>query len=149
MYFFDFLNLEAYRLLESFQSKDKICFVHETLDETDTWNLWIILRDSKCEYLCIHYNWTDWFEEGDDEEKTEDIFQAKDQLKEKTQYKFKSSIPLSKIDNCTFLQLHDEIIQQHTDSQLKNTFIEISKQTLNEKTLNEKTLNEKTLNEKY
>ena len=139
MYFFDFLNLEAYKLLESFQSKQKICFVYETLDETDTWNLWIILRDSKCEYLCIHYISTDWFEEWDDEEKTEDIFQSK----EKTQYKFKSSTPLSKIDKWTFLQLRNEIIQNNTNQQLKNIFINISKQTLNEKTLNEKTLNEK------
>jgi hypothetical protein len=138
MYFFDFLNLEAYKLLESFQSKKNICFVHETLDETDTWNLWIILRDVKCEYLCIHYIWTDWFEEGEDEEKTNDIFQTKDPFKGKTQYKFKSSTPLSKIDKWTFLQLHNEIIQNNTNQQLKNIFVDISKQTLNEKTLNEK-----------
>jgi hypothetical protein len=116
MYYFDFLNLEAYNLIQKFQKKDKICLVHEIFDdEIDIWKFWIILRDEKHEYICISYIWENWM---DDE-----IFGGENQ--NKNQYKFKDSIPITKIDYLTYYSLKEIVENENSDKKLKKIFIEL------------------------
>ena len=91
MYYFEFLNLEAYKLINSFKSKEKICFVDEILDKHDIWNLWLVLRENG-KYICIHYIWENWYSEEESELESE-----LEEVNVKSNYKFKNSFPLTEI----------------------------------------------------
>ena len=119
MYYFDFLNLEAYNLLQKFQRKDKICLVHEIFeDEMDIWKFWIILRDEKHEYICVSYIWENWMN-------YEQLEEVEGEIQNKNQYKFKDSVPITKIDYLTYSSLKEIVENENSDKKLKKLFIEL------------------------
>lgn len=105
MYYFDFLNLEAYQLIQKFKTKNKICFVHEILDEKDIWNLWLVLREDSGDHICIHYIWENWYSE---EEEKEVVVEDKNR---KSNYIFQNSIVFNKEQKIETIM--DEIINMN------------------------------------
>jgi hypothetical protein len=124
MYYFDFLNLEAYILLNSFSKKNKICLVHEFLEE-DIWYLLVILRDDIHGYICISYIWENWYNEDmlfeEEKQNTEIIIQRE------SAYKFKDSVPIFKIDYNTYYHLKN-VVSTHNDMKLKQMFAKLYKE---------------------
>jgi hypothetical protein len=120
MYYFDFLNLEAYILLNSFTKNNKICLVHEYLNDNDIWCLWIILRDEKQGYVCVSYIWENWYEEEIDFEEKK----TNTEEKRESKYKFKDSVPIFKIDYNIYCELKI-VVNNHNDVKLKQIFAEL------------------------
>ena len=124
MYYFDFLNLEAYILLKSFTKNNKICLVHEFLNNEDIWYLWIVLRDEKHGYICLTYIWENWYEEEMDIEFEEEKKEIEVIIKSESNYKFKDSIPIFKIDYSTYCELK-HIVNGHNEITLQKIFSEL------------------------
>ena len=126
MYYFDFLNLEAYILLKSFTKNNKICLVHEFLDE-DVWYLLVILRDEIHGYICISYIWENWYNEETDIEFEEETKEIEISIHRESEYKFKDSVPIFKIDYNKYYHLKN-LVSTHNDLKLKQMFSELYKE---------------------